>query len=76
MRALGNAKRNDFYNRFIGQELEILIETTRHRPTGLLKGLSSNYIPILIDASDDQKNKLVVVHAHKRVDVNLLGTIL
>ena len=60
MRALGNSKRIDFYNQFIGQKLEVLIETTRHRPTGLLKGLSSNYIPILIDSNDDYKNKLVV----------------
>jgi threonylcarbamoyladenosine tRNA methylthiotransferase MtaB len=76
IRALGNAKRNDFYNQFIGQELEILVETTRHRSTGLLKGLSSNYIPILIDAKDDQKNKLVAVNAHKRIEANLLGIII
>jgi threonylcarbamoyladenosine tRNA methylthiotransferase MtaB len=76
LRALGNSKRNDFYNQFIGQKLEVLIETTRHKPTGLLKGLSSNYIPILIDANDDQKNKLMVVHAQKRIDVHVLGTIL
>jgi threonylcarbamoyladenosine tRNA methylthiotransferase MtaB len=76
MRALGNAKKIDFYDQFIGQELEILIETSRHRPTGLLKGLSSNYIPILIDANDDQKNKLVVVNAQKRIDANLFGSII
>ncbi|MGD9180814.1 MAG: tRNA (N(6)-L-threonylcarbamoyladenosine(37)-C(2))-methylthiotransferase MtaB [Desulfobacterales bacterium] len=76
MRALGNAKRIDFYNQFIGQKLKVLIETSRHRPTGLLKGLSSNYIPILIDADDDQKNKLVEVKAHKRIDTNVWGIIL
>lgn len=76
MRALGNSKRIDFYNQFIGQKLEILIETTRHRSTGLLKGLSSNYIPILIDANDDYKNKLVVVRAQKRIDANVMGIIL
>jgi tRNA A37 methylthiotransferase MiaB len=73
MRALGNVKRNDFYNQFIGRQLEILVETTRHKPTGLLKGFSSNYIPILIDAPDDQKNKLVIVKAQKRIGTNLLG---
>ncbi|MBW2409293.1 MAG: tRNA (N(6)-L-threonylcarbamoyladenosine(37)-C(2))-methylthiotransferase MtaB, partial [Deltaproteobacteria bacterium] len=76
MRALGSAKRNDFYGRFVGQELEILIETTRHRPTGLLKGLSSNYIPILVDADDAQKNTLVVVNTQKRIDDGLLGSII
>ena len=76
IRTLGNAKRNDFYNRFVGQELEILIETTRHRPTGLLKGLSSNYIPILVDDDDRHKNKLVVVCTQKRIDDALLGNII
>jgi threonylcarbamoyladenosine tRNA methylthiotransferase MtaB len=76
MRALGDAKRADFCDQFIGQKFEVLIETTRHRPTGLLKGISSNYIPILIDANDDQKNKLVVVKARRRIDNNVLGIIL
>jgi threonylcarbamoyladenosine tRNA methylthiotransferase MtaB len=75
-RALGSSKRIDFYNQFIGQTLDVLIETTRHRPTGLLKGLSSNYIPILIDANDDQKNKLVLAKAQKRIGANLLGSII
>ena len=76
MRALGKSKRKDFYNRFVGQKLEVLIETTRHKPTGLLKGLSSNYIPILIDAPDDHKNTIVEVQVHKSIDVNVFGIIL
>ncbi len=65
-----------FSIQFISQKLDVLIETTRHRPTGLLKGLSSNYIPILIDADDDYKNKLKAVRAQKFTDDILLGTIL
>ena len=76
IRALGNLKRNDFYRQFIGQQLEILVETTRHKPTGFLKGLSSNYIPILIDAPDDQKNKLVRIKAQKQIEDCLLGIII
>jgi threonylcarbamoyladenosine tRNA methylthiotransferase MtaB len=76
MRILGDSKRVDFYTQFISQKLDVLIETTRHRPTGLLKGLSSNYIPVLIDADDDYKNKLKAVRAQKFTDDILLGTIL
>jgi threonylcarbamoyladenosine tRNA methylthiotransferase MtaB len=76
MRKLGHSKRVDFYRQFIGQKLEVLIETTRHKPTGLLKGFSSNYIPILIDANDDYKSKLKAVRAQKLIDDILLGTIL
>jgi threonylcarbamoyladenosine tRNA methylthiotransferase MtaB len=76
MRKLGSSKRIDFYRQFVGQELDVLIETTRHRPTGLLKGLSSNYIPILIDDHDNCKNKLVTVRAQELAGDRLLGTIL
>jgi len=76
MRLLGNSKRVDFYTRFIGQKLDVLVETTRHKPTGLLKGLTSNYIPILIDANDDYKNKLVPVRTQKLMQDTLWGTIL
>lgn len=76
IRLLGDAKRIEFYSRFIGQKLEVLVETTRHRPTGLLKGLTSNYIPILIDANDEYKNKLVPVRTQKLRSDTLLGTIL
>ena len=75
MRLLGDSKRMDFYTRFIDQEMEVLVETTRNRPTGLLKGLTSNYIPVLIDANDDYQNKLVAVRTQKLLGDALLGTI-
>jgi threonylcarbamoyladenosine tRNA methylthiotransferase MtaB len=76
MRLLGESKRIDFYTRFINQKMDVLIETTRHRPTGLLKGLTSNYIPVLIDANDDYQNKLVAVKTQKLLGDAVLGTIL
>jgi threonylcarbamoyladenosine tRNA methylthiotransferase MtaB len=76
MRLLGNSKRADFYAQFIGQKMNVLVETTRHRPTGLLKGLTSNYIPILMDAHDGYQNKLVAVRAQEVMGDALGGTIL
>ncbi len=76
MRLLGDSKRAEFYARFIGQKIDVLIETTRHRPTGFLKGLSSNYIPVLIDANDDYQNKLVTVRIQNQMGHALAGTIL
>ena len=75
MRSLGQAKRLHFYQHVIGKELEILVESTRHPATGLLKGVSSNYIPVLIDAADDQINKLVTVGLTHQIDNALMGTI-
>jgi threonylcarbamoyladenosine tRNA methylthiotransferase MtaB len=75
MRCLGQIKRLQFYRSFIGKEVEILVESTRHAATGFLKGLSSNYLPVLIDADDDQINKLVTVKLTHQMDDSLMGTI-
>ena len=75
IRCLGQNKRLQFYQNFIGKEVEILVESTRHAATGLRKGLSSNYIPVLIDADDDQINKLVTVKLTEQMDDALIGTI-
>jgi threonylcarbamoyladenosine tRNA methylthiotransferase MtaB len=75
LRELGKAKRLAFYKRFIGKRLEVLVESTRHTPSGLLKGLSSNYIPVLIDADDDHKNQIRSVRVEKLTDNTLIGTL-
>ena len=76
LRDLGKSKRLSFYKQFIGKQLEVLVETTRHTPSGLLKGLSSNYIPVLIDANDEHKNQLRPVRAEKLAGNALIGTLL
>jgi threonylcarbamoyladenosine tRNA methylthiotransferase MtaB len=52
MRELGKQKRQAFYRQFLNQELSILIEDRREKGTGRWKGLSRNYIPILL-ANDE-----------------------
>jgi threonylcarbamoyladenosine tRNA methylthiotransferase MtaB len=75
MRCLGQTKRVHFYRKFIGEAVEILVESTRHAETGLLKGLSSNYIPVLIDADDNRINKLVTVKLADQIDNAVMATI-
>lgn len=75
IRRLGQTKRIHFYRKFIGKEVEILVESTRHPATDLLKGFSSNYIPVLIDADDDRINKLVTVKLTDQFDNALMATI-
>ena len=76
LRDLGKTKRLKFYKQFIGKQLEVIVESTRHTPSGLLKGLSSNYIPVLIDANDEHKNQLRPVRAEKLAGNTLIGTLL
>ena len=47
MRELGHQKREAFYSRFLNQELSVLVED-RKEETGGWKGLSRNYIPVLL----------------------------
>jgi len=73
MRILGNEKRMKFYQGFMGQVLPILIETEREASTNFLKGISSNYLPVLIDAGDNLKNKIVDVKIQKLEGMKLFG---
>ncbi len=61
MRELGITKKNDFYKKLIGKTVEILIESKRDRFSGLLKGLTSNYVPVLTEGDDSLKNTFVQV---------------
>jgi threonylcarbamoyladenosine tRNA methylthiotransferase MtaB len=61
MRNLGNAKKARFYQKFLGRKVEVLFESRRNLPTGLLKGLTSNYVPVLAAGGHDLENTLVQV---------------
>jgi threonylcarbamoyladenosine tRNA methylthiotransferase MtaB len=73
MRALGNEKRMKFYRRFVGRTLPFLIETKRDGASGLLRGISSNYLPVLTDGGADLKNKLVKIAITKLEKNRLFG---
>lgn len=61
MRTLGQAKKAAFLNRFSGRRLTPLIEGRRDPATGLLKGVSANYIPVVLAGPDHLQNRLVTV---------------
>ncbi len=61
LRKLGQKKRMEFYNRFLNKEVEVLIETKRDPKTGLLKGISRNYIPVLFEGSDDLQRRCLKI---------------
>jgi threonylcarbamoyladenosine tRNA methylthiotransferase MtaB len=49
MRELGKKKRQAYYHQFLNQELSVLVEDRREKGTGRWKGLSRNYIPVLLN---------------------------
>ena len=59
MRDLGYTKKEQFYKKHIGRTVEVLIESKRDNRSGFLKGISSNYLRVLIDGDDVIKNAIV-----------------
>ncbi len=64
LRELGEKKRRTFYGAFLGRKLKVLVESKRDRGSGLLKGYSRNYIPVLIRAGDE--------HIHQELEVGVV----
>ncbi|ACM20335.1 tRNA (6-N-(L-threonyl-N)-carbonyladenosine37-C2)-methylthiotransferase [Geotalea daltonii FRC-32] len=50
LRKLSEEKKKSFYRSFIGEKLQVLVQT---REGDLLKGLSRNYIPVFMEGDDD-----------------------
>jgi len=65
MRILGRQKRENFYHRFIGKTLKVLIEERLKDGSHLLKGMASNYIPVTVEGEDHLKNQILEVNLEK-----------
>lgn len=65
MRALGARKRLAFRRRHIGCVLSVLVESTRDKETRLLKGLTGNYIQVLLAGEDALMSRYVRVRLER-----------
>jgi len=65
MRRLGHIKKQVFYKKFLGKTVEILIEGKKDKATSLLKGITSNYIPVHIVGNDELFNTMIQVNIDK-----------
>lgn len=61
LRALGNLKKESFYQSLVGKKVSVLMEEKSPGTKGLLKGWSSQYVPVLTEGGDHLKNTLVSV---------------
>ena len=61
LREQGDRKRGEFCRAYLGRKLTVLIEGKRDRQTGLLKGFSRNYIPVLAEGDATLMNQEVEV---------------
>jgi threonylcarbamoyladenosine tRNA methylthiotransferase MtaB len=73
LRQLGSRKRLAFHRSFIGKSIEVLVESRRNPKTGHLKGISSNYLPVLFEGADSLMNKKVELHIYDADSDRLFG---
>jgi threonylcarbamoyladenosine tRNA methylthiotransferase MtaB len=74
LRQLGSRKRLAFHRRFIGRSLRVLTESRRDPQTGLLKGVSSNYLPVLFAGGDERMQRMVELCISDADAVRLRGS--
>ncbi len=76
LRSLGLKKKEDFTQRFLGRDLRVLVEIFQDKKTGLMRGISQNYLPVLIDKPDlSALNKVVIVQTQDIRHGELYGKI-
>lgn len=66
LRRLGETKRVEFAQQFVGSNLRVLAESKRDRETGLLVGYSRNYVRALVRGGDELINRESVVRVVAR----------
>lgn len=75
LRALGRKKSTLFRQRHVGKEASVLVESSRDKETGLLKGLTDNYIKVLMEGEDQLANQSVQVKLVGLLNKGMLGEI-
>ena len=81
MRELGQQKRQFFYGQFLHQKLPVLVEDRREKETGRWKGLSRNYIPVLLthengsEAQPDWINQERIVRVTELTEKGVVGKV-
>ncbi len=75
LRQLGQSKRNAFHSRFVGREIDVLTESRRDPRTGLLKGVSDNYLPVFFEGGSEHMGLIRRVAVHGLVPTGLQGVL-
>jgi threonylcarbamoyladenosine tRNA methylthiotransferase MtaB len=73
LRRLSAEKTRRFAQGHLGKTLPVLIEKERDRPTGMLKGLSDNYLKVVLPGPDDLLSWVKTVHITGLEGEQILG---
>ncbi|SCY81493.1 tRNA (N(6)-L-threonylcarbamoyladenosine(37)-C(2))-methylthiotransferase MtaB [Desulfoluna spongiiphila] len=72
VRAIGDAAKKRFMEAALGTRADVLVERERDHHTGLLKGVTSQYIPVQFQGDDSLMNQLVPVTLESVSDAGYL----
>jgi threonylcarbamoyladenosine tRNA methylthiotransferase MtaB len=76
LRELGAKKRESFSRRFLGKTLPVLVEQSGDKKTGLARGFSHNYLPVILDKHPASLvNTVVKVRIEQVLEGKLTGRI-
>jgi len=75
LRELGERMTEEYRDKFIGKGLDVMIEEERDHRTGLLTGLTDNYLKVMVDAEDSYQGELVPVKLVDTEENYLIGSI-
>lgn len=73
LRGLSDAKKKVYYDKFIGSIRSVLVEK-KHKDTGLLKGFTDNYIPVVFPGDTELQNSVVQVRLNTVEKNHILGS--
>ncbi|ADL12150.1 tRNA (N(6)-L-threonylcarbamoyladenosine(37)-C(2))-methylthiotransferase MtaB [Acetohalobium arabaticum] len=75
LRKLADDLASQYRKKFLGAELDVLIEEERDGSTDLLTGLTDNYLRVMIDDQDQYRKELIEVELNKLQEDYLIGKI-
>jgi threonylcarbamoyladenosine tRNA methylthiotransferase MtaB len=73
LKKLSSDKYNQFVQSLIGTEQEMLVEIKRDKNTGFLKGITRNYLTVLLDSDKNLYNELVQIKIDDFKDNKVYG---
>lgn len=76
LKETGLKKSLEFREKFMGTTREVLVEGKRDKGSGLLKGHTDNYIPVLMEGGDGAMNCLKQVRLHRMEGLTVFGEII
>lgn len=68
LRELAHKKKQEYSKKIDGEEFEAIVENIRDKKTGLLKGMTDNYVSVLIDGPDSLKGEIVKIRINSLED--------